>query len=507
VTTTGETAAPGPGEETAIEAYTRTYQEHHSRLVAYARTLTGDAWLAEDLTAEAHFRVWRRISAGHQVDHIPGYLAATIRNLAVDLGHAPRELPQGDELERLQPAEAAVTPVPQEGAYAVMLAGALKQLPHRWVRALWLTEVEDWSLQAVGDDLGTNRNATAVLLHRAREGLRQAFLRAQPGAPDEASCAEHWERMPAHVRGTSSARQDRALRAHADNCPDCRARLALLERANHRLPALVGPALLLAFAGGAARYLVPAAGARAAARGHGAGRTGHAASSSGSASGAAGSGSLAVAGVAGGLVLAGAGAVAALALTLTGPHASTQSAALSAQRGTAPASQPASAAAARTHAPSPASSSAAPDRASARAAAAAGTAPAQPGTAAATTPSSASPTVPTAAPATASPAAAAPTAAAPTTAAAATATAASTSTAAAPTTASPSLPAPTTPSPTLSAAPTSPSVSPSPTVVATTPAPSTTTALPSTPAASPSSVAPTDPTCVTLGGLSVCWSR
>jgi RNA polymerase sigma factor (sigma-70 family) len=228
VTTTGETAAPGPGEETAIEAYSRTYQEHHSRLVAYARTLTGDAWLAEDLTAEAHFRVWRRISAGHRVDHIPGYLAATIRNLAVDLGHAPKELPQGDELERLRPAETATVSAPQEGAYAVMLAGALKQLPHRWVRALWLSEVEDWSLEAVGDDLGTNRNATAVLLHRAREGLRQAFLRAQPGAPGEADCAEYWERMPAHVRGTSSARQDRALRAHADGCPDCRARLALL---------------------------------------------------------------------------------------------------------------------------------------------------------------------------------------------------------------------------------------------------------------------------------------
>ncbi|TDU02722.1 RNA polymerase sigma factor (sigma-70 family) [Streptomyces sp. 846.5] len=489
MTTTGETAAPGPGEETAIEAYTRTYQEHHSRLVAYARTLTGDAWLAEDLTAEAHFRVWRRISAGHRVDHIPGYLAATIRNLAVDLGHAPKELPQGDELERLRPTETTTTPVPQEGAYAVMLAGALKQLPHRWVRALWLSEVEDWSLEAVGDDLGTNRNATAVLLHRAREGLRQAFLRAQPGAPGEADCAEHWERMPAHVRGTSSARQDRALRAHADGCPDCRARLALLERANHRLPALVGPALLLAFAGGgAARYLVPAAGARAAARTHGAGRAGHAGSSS------AGSG--AVAGVAGGLVLAGAGAVAALAFTLSGSHAATQSTALSAQGGSAPASQPASAAVAGTSAPAPASSSAAPAGSSARIAAAAVTTPTRASSAATTAPTSSSPTAASTAPMTSTPTTA------PTTAAAAPATTPSPSTP----------PASTTPSPTLSAAATSPSASPSPTVVATTPAPTTTTASPSTPAASPSSAspssaAPTDPTCITLGGLTVCWTR
>lgn len=497
MSSTGETATPGPGEETAIEAYTRTYQEHHSRLVAYARTLTGDAWLAEDLTAEAHFRVWRRISAGHQVDHIPGYLAATIRNLAVDLGHAPKELPQGDQLERLQPAETTTTPAPQDGAYVVMLAGALKQLPHRWIRALWLTEVEDWSLEAVGDDLGTNRNATAVLLHRAREGLRQAFLRAQPGAPGEAGCAEYWERMPAHVRGTSSARQDRTLRAHADGCPDCRSRLALLERANHRLPALVGPALLLAFAGSAARYLIPSAGARAAARGHGAGhgagRSGHAASSSGPASGSVGTGTLAVAG---GLVLAAAGAVA--AFTLTGSHASPQPTALATQQGTsAPATAPASTASGQAQASSASTSTAPAPRT------AAATVPTQESSA--TAGSEPSSTVANPSPSTAPSSAEAEATTEPTSVPTATTPAAAPSTSSsAPAVSSPTsaLPSPTTASPTPSEAPTSPSDSPSPTVVATTPAPSTTAASPS---ASPT--ASTDPTCWTLGGLSVCWSR
>ena len=502
MSSTGETATPGPGEETAIEAYTRTYQEHHSRLVAYARTLTGDAWLAEDLTAEAHFRVWRRISAGHQVDHVPGYLAATIRNLAVDLGHAPKELPQGDQLERLQSAETTTMPVPQDGAYVVMLAGALKQLPHRWIRALWLTEVEDWSLEAVGDDLGTNRNATAVLLHRAREGLRQAFLRAQPGAPGAAGCADYWERMPAHVRGTSSARQDRALRAHADGCSDCRTRLALLERANHRLPALVGPALLLAFAGGAARYLIPSAGARAAARGHSAGHGGHAASksgpASGSASGSVGTGTLAVAG---GLVLAAAGAVA--ALTLTGSHASPQPAALSTQQGTtAPAAAPAATASEQTHAPASAHSSAAPVRSSAAA-----TPQAQETNAAAAAPSQ-TVTSPSPSPSTAlsssGAAATAPTSVPTGTTPAASPSAPSSAPAASPPTSTP--PSPTTASPTPSEAPTSPSASPSPTGVGTTPAPSTTAASTSaSPSASPS--ASTDPSCWTLGGLSVCWQR
>ncbi|MFF8644157.1 sigma factor [Streptomyces sp. NPDC015345] len=45
--------------------YTRIFEEQRSRLVAYARSLTGDAWVADDLVAEARFRMWRRLSAGH----------------------------------------------------------------------------------------------------------------------------------------------------------------------------------------------------------------------------------------------------------------------------------------------------------------------------------------------------------------------------------------------------------------------------------------------------------
>lgn len=43
-------------------AYARIYEEQQPRLVAYARSLTHNTWVAEDLVAEAHFRVWRRLS-------------------------------------------------------------------------------------------------------------------------------------------------------------------------------------------------------------------------------------------------------------------------------------------------------------------------------------------------------------------------------------------------------------------------------------------------------------
>lgn len=67
------TAVPA-SSSSATAAYARVYEEQQPRLVAYARSLTRNAWTAEDLVAEAHFRVWRRLSAGHEIDNVPAYL-------------------------------------------------------------------------------------------------------------------------------------------------------------------------------------------------------------------------------------------------------------------------------------------------------------------------------------------------------------------------------------------------------------------------------------------------
>ncbi|MFV8132050.1 sigma factor [Streptomyces syringium] len=258
---TDRSTAPGAAD------YTRLYEREHPRLVAYARTLTADSWAAEDLVAEAHFRVWRRLRDGHDIDNVSAYLTTTVKNLATTVGRATREIPQDPVDGPAWPDVPATTGADpfQRVAYVELLAKVLGQLPRRWVTALWLAEAEGQPLETVGRRIGAGRGATAVLLHRAREGMRQAFLRTLPGAPERAACGKHWERMPACVRGVAPARQSDGLDAHVADCPDCRARLALLTRANHRLPALVGPALLVLFAGGAGKLLLPVAGAAGAA--------------------------------------------------------------------------------------------------------------------------------------------------------------------------------------------------------------------------------------------------
>ncbi|WP_370422621.1 sigma factor [Streptomyces sp. QH1-20] len=306
---TDRSTAPGAAD------YTRLYEREHPRLVAYARTLTADSWAAEDLVAEAHFRVWRRLRDGHDIDNVSAYLTTTVKNLATTVGRATREIPQDPVDGPAWPDVPATTGSDpfQRVAYVELLAKVLGQLPRRWVTALWLAEAEGQPLETVGRRIGAGRGATAVLLHRAREGMRQAFLRTLPGAPERAACGKHWERMPACVRGVAPARQSDGLDAHVADCPDCRARLALLTRANHRLPALVGPALLVLFAGGAGKFLLPVAGAAGAA---GAAQGGSGGTGSGALKsvgqllrGGTGQGGPVAAGAAGAGVLAVAGAV------------------------------------------------------------------------------------------------------------------------------------------------------------------------------------------------------
>lgn len=310
----------------SVEDYVRIYREHQPQLVAYARSLTGDGRLAEDLAAEAHFRVWRRISGGDPVGtvpDVPGYLRSTVRNLAHTVRRAASEDPG------------------QRNAYIGLLTGLLSELPRRWTRALWLAEVRELPPDRVGVELGTSANSAAALLHRAREGLRQAFLHAQPGHPADPECARHWDRIPAVARGAATHRRIESVRGHAAWCANCRDRLLALELANRRLPALLGPALLALLAGGATR-LLPAGAGRADASGA-AGRGRHALRR-----GAGGGRKAVLAGIAG---VAGVAAMGAVALGLTGVGGAgspSADAAGPAQRGHPSASQPTAAPSARS---------------------------------------------------------------------------------------------------------------------------------------------------------------
>ncbi|CDR05396.1 hypothetical protein [Streptomyces iranensis] len=311
-------------------AYSRIYEAEYSRLCGYARTLTGNPWVAGDLVAEAHYSVWRRIRAGHPLgaDAVPAELTSAVRALSAGVGNGGPS---------------------QRASYLEPLVQVLDELPQRWVKALWLAEVDGLPPEEVAWRTGASPDGAAALVERVRESVRQEFLRAQPGYPASAACGGHWEGLPDHVRGADSPHQAEQIAVHIDGCPDCRGRMEQLVAADDRLPALTGPALLALYDRDMARFLAPlaAAGAVGAAGAAGAGALAagggaHAAPSNGPLVSSRRSmhhlvrgqvrqaGPVAVAAAAGGVLLvAGAAVMTGLALTDGGSAAAQQPAAAS----------------------------------------------------------------------------------------------------------------------------------------------------------------------------------
>ncbi|MBP8539657.1 hypothetical protein [Streptomyces sp. MK37H] len=225
-------------------AYSRIYEAEYSRLCGYARTLTGDPWVAGDLVAEAHYSVWHRIRAGHPLgaDAVPAELTGAVRALSAGVG---------------------IGGPSQQASYLEPLVQVLDELPQRWVKVLWLAEVDGLPPEEVAWRTGASPDGAAALVERVRETVRQEFLRAQPGYPASAACGGHWEGLPDHVRGADSPHQAEQIAVHIDGCRDCRGRMEQLVAADDRLPALTGPALLALYDRDMARFLAPLAAAGA----------------------------------------------------------------------------------------------------------------------------------------------------------------------------------------------------------------------------------------------------
>jgi RNA polymerase sigma factor (sigma-70 family) len=277
-------AMTGTGAAWVDDEYADLYREHNARLVAYARSLTGNQAVAEDLAAEAHFRVWRRIRAGHAIDNPSAYLTTTVRNLAAGLGRAQREVARDVADLPEDPERAAIVAADpeQRASHVDLISRLLKELPERWAKALWYAEVEDLPMEAVGERIGASAGTTAVVLTRARERLRQAFLQSQPGMPANEECEQYWKRIPTIVRATASARRTKIVLEHCEGCEDCRTRMLALTEANTRLPLLLGPALFGIVLGGGT-WLLPAVAGAGAGTAAGAGTSAGAAGKAGAA--------------------------------------------------------------------------------------------------------------------------------------------------------------------------------------------------------------------------------
>jgi hypothetical protein len=109
---------------------------------------------------------------------------------------------------------------------------------------LWHTEVEEETPAEIAPLLGMRPNGVAALAYRAREGLRQAYLRAHLPDVESRECQATVAKLAGWVRRSVPVPLGRKISKHLAVCADCRARVDTLTRVNQELRASVAPILL-----------------------------------------------------------------------------------------------------------------------------------------------------------------------------------------------------------------------------------------------------------------------
>ncbi|MDR0944728.1 MAG: sigma-70 family RNA polymerase sigma factor [Bifidobacteriaceae bacterium] len=203
------------------------------RVVAAATTARFDP---DDLVAEAFARILESIQKGKgPVGAFRPYLFRVIRNTAArwgrdDRSHATADLddlaglagPGGiDGLGAAEPASEEDTAL--KAVDSALTARAFRSLPTRYQEVLWYTEVEGLTPAQTAPLLSAKPGNVAVLAHRARKALKEAWIqvhveRATVEGPEHKWCVDH---IGAYASGSLHGRKLDRMQAHLLACPRC----------------------------------------------------------------------------------------------------------------------------------------------------------------------------------------------------------------------------------------------------------------------------------------------
>ncbi|MFJ6653495.1 sigma-70 family RNA polymerase sigma factor [Microbacterium sp. NPDC091313] len=236
------------------EAFAELWRRHYVSGMTVARAVSSTID-ADDLVQEAFARIFHSLQrGGGPTGSFRAYLFTAIRNTAAGWGRR-RQDAAIDDLE-LVPDPDAESHTSDEALDRAMTAAAFAELPARWQEVLWYTEVEQLKPAEIAPLLGLKSTAVAQLAFRAREGLREAWIRQHVTAVgDDPECRWALDHMGAYARGNLGSRDRKRMQAHLDECERC---AAVAAEARHVSRRLVFTLLPLVVGGAAAGALLPA---------------------------------------------------------------------------------------------------------------------------------------------------------------------------------------------------------------------------------------------------------
>jgi RNA polymerase sigma factor (sigma-70 family) len=221
------------------EAFARLYERHATAARAMAAQLVRGPAEIDDVVSEAFAKVLDLLQrGGGPADAFRPYLLTAVRRAAYDRYRLEHRQLSTDSLAEFDPGEPFEDPA-VAGLEQSMIARAFRSLPERWQAVLWHTEIEASRPAEIADLLGLSANSVAALAHRAREGLRQAYLQMHLSGVVRQDCRPIAEKLGGYVRAGLSARDAAKVSAHLDDCTDCWAVCAELSDVNGALRGVV----------------------------------------------------------------------------------------------------------------------------------------------------------------------------------------------------------------------------------------------------------------------------
>ncbi|MGW7354903.1 sigma-70 family RNA polymerase sigma factor, partial [Streptomyces sp. NPDC054784] len=271
------------------DAYDELYRRHADAVRRYARTCCRDSHTAEDLTNEVFARTLQAVRGGSGPETaVRAYLLTSVRRVAAawtttakreqlveDFAVFAESAARGSAASDVDTQDLGADVRAMREADRSLAVEAFRSLPEKYQTVLWHTTVEDESPKDVAPLLGLSDNATAVLAHRAREKLKQAYLQAHVSHSLTAGgdCARYADRLGAYARGGLRMRAERGLRKHLEECAKCRTAALEVKDLNSQIRVLVPVAFIGWFgvAGGGKAFGMLFAGGGGAAAAAGAG--------------------------------------------------------------------------------------------------------------------------------------------------------------------------------------------------------------------------------------------
>ncbi|MEU7885749.1 hypothetical protein AB0B54_09635 [Microbispora bryophytorum] len=215
------------GGDTA--AFGTLYRRHSAAARSLARQVAQSEDAVEDLLVETFARVLEVVRrGGGPVCAFRPYLLASVRRYAAA---GVVDLADGDSLY-VDPELTGLERSP--------LARAYRSLPERWRAVLWHGEIEGGRPADAGPMLGLSGRAAALLARKARQGLREAYLRLHLESAPRAECRPILSMILRYVENGLPKQEAGAVDAHVAECIDCRSVFLQLVDLTQELRAVVG---------------------------------------------------------------------------------------------------------------------------------------------------------------------------------------------------------------------------------------------------------------------------